>query len=991
MLSKANLVALSDIYGSALDAMVSSGPSRLSSRIKFEADERNLTALADPSVLVNYLADAPIGDALLVKLRLTITKWDAATLAGWVGETAPRTLDRRALIYQRLEIHSDLAASVDAAIPVASDDAIVISRAFEPWYQRVMAERSPFYWAHYADYLAKRLWQPEAIAALDLNTTRIVERLADPERTSVYQAKGLVVGYVQSGKTANFTGVIAKAVDAGYRLIVVLSGTTNLLRAQTQRRLDKELVGYENLMRGIDETDEDALATVDYIDDPDWSQFVRHDALPSTMRFSDIHRLTTQAFDYKALKQGIAALDFEAMEYAKPLNASENLHRLPTRIAVIKKNKSVLKKFVQDLKKITAKLSDIPVLIIDDESDQASINTSNPARWAEGHTERTAINGLIAQLLGLLPRGQYIGYTATPFANVFVDPGDAVDIFPRDFIISLDRPPGYMGASDYHDFEPLAEGETANFENSNERAFVRPIDDDTPRTALQEALDMYVLTGAVKLFRERADTTIRPFEHHTMLVHESHKQENHRMLAEELRELWKEAGYLGAAGHERLEKLFVRDVQPVIDAREKATLRRAEEENIRPVVYSRPSAYADLKSFVSQVVARVEGAANDPVMIVNGDKEAATEDVSFDKHPVWRILVGGTKLSRGFTIEGLTVAYYRRVTRQADTLMQMGRWFGFRAGYEDLVRLYISTGGDGTTVDLYEAFEAACRSEELFRAEIKRYAKIEDGVPAITPAQVQPLVAQHLGWLKPSASNKMYNAMLVERRSPGERLEPAGYPEAPAALAHNTRVLLPLVTLASKSGRFVYPTGSGKSDYPAFYGVVDHQTFVAQLTDLRWQPEDDFAADLKWLSGLFPNQIEDWVVILPQHKGPDRRSTIAGNERLSVFGRRRRRRPRFGAISSRPHRFAPSRIAGVGTIDDPLAESLHRPCRGSVLIYPVLEQEETDDVPKHLDVDEVVMALVFFSPTSTGAPDRTLVSFVARDTSQEEEPIVEAS
>jgi hypothetical protein len=245
--------------------------------------------------------------------------------------------------------------------------------------------------------------------------------------------------------------------------------------------------------------------------------------------FSDTHRLTTYAGDYKALKQGIAALDFEPVDKTKPLNAPVNLHRLPTRIAVVKKNKSVLTKLVQDLKKISPRLPDIPALVIDDESDQASINTSNPKKWAEGRKDRT-INGLISQLLGLLPRSQYVGYTATPFANVFVDPGDAVDIFPRDFIISLDRPPGYMGARDYHDLEPLGEGEEPTYESSNEMAFVRPIDDEEPLKALQQAVDMYVLTGMVKLFREDARPNLCRFEHHTMLIHESHRVEDHRVL-----------------------------------------------------------------------------------------------------------------------------------------------------------------------------------------------------------------------------------------------------------------------------------------------------------------------------------------------------------------------------------------------------------------------------------------------------------------------------
>jgi Z1 domain/Transposase, Mutator family len=381
-----------------------------------------------------------------------------------------------------------------------------------------------------------------------------------------------------------------------------------------------------------------------------------------------------------------------------------------------------------------------------------------------------------SQLLHRLPRGQYVGYTATPFANVFVDPSDAVDIFPRDFILALDRAPGYMGARDFHDLDRLPEDEVPTVATSNELAFIRPVADEHAAAALQEALDLFVLTGAIKLYREQVGGQPGRFKHHTMLVHESVKQADHRDLADNIRDLWRTAGYYGARGLKRLEELFDRDVRPVMDA-------RAEGEPV-------PAAFSDVKPFVGEVVTRIEGSANDPVLVVNGDKDAAKEDVDFERRAVWRILVGGTKLSRGFTVEGLTVSYYRRVTKQADTLMQMGRWFGFRAGYKDLVRLYIGRGAPGTAgtaFDLYHAFEAACRSEELFRAELERYAKVEDGVPPITPAQVPPLVAQHLGWLKPAASNKMYNARLVERRSPGERLEPVGYPKSADAIRENTK------------------------------------------------------------------------------------------------------------------------------------------------------------------------------------------------------------
>ena len=973
--------SLYELYATALDAMKTVGPTPLGIRVNFEAQQRGVEHLADPSVLIAHVENAPIGDRILKRLRLTLAVWDAETLASWPDGTPPRTTERRDRMYDLLKLDDQTRTCFDKTMPVAADEAVVVSQEFKPWYARVMAEREPFYWDHYADYLSRKNWDEDAMAALDLNTTRIIERLADPERAEAYQGKGLVVGYVQSGKTANFTGVLAKAVDAGYRLIIVLTGQTDLLRGQTQRRLDKEFVGVENLMRGIDERDEEALQTVDYLDDPDWDEFVRHGALPSTLGFPDAYRLTTRAGDYKSLKTGISSLDFDRVDPALPLNAAVNLHRVPARLAVVKKNKSVLTRLVKDLKRITVKLADIPALIIDDESDQASINTSNPEKWAEGQTERTAINGLISQLLELLPRGQYVGYTATPFANVFVDPSDAVDIFPRDFILSLDRPPGYMGARDFHDLDELPEDEPATVATSNEKAFVRSVYDADRADSMQEALDVFVLSGAIKLYREYITNDAGGFRHHTMLLHESVKQIEHRLLADEIRHIWRSSGYYGVAGSSRLESLFYSEMLPVMQARAAG----------EPL----PSGFAELKPFIGEVISRVEGAANDPVLIINGDKDVAAEDIDFEKRPYWRILVGGTKLSRGFTVEGLTVSFYRRKTQQADTLMQMGRWFGYRGGYRDLVRLYIGRGegeASANTFDLYRAFEAACRSEEMFRDELDRYAKVEDGVPVITPAQVQPLVAQHLGWLKPAAKNKMFNARLVERRSPGRPLEPTGYPKGAASIEHNAMTLKPLLDGAAHEGVFAYPTKSGKHTYPALYGTIGHPDLVAMLTQLRWLPHDHFAADLAWLQDLRPDQIEDWVVLLPQHAGSGPRSTFLGRGPLSVYRRQRRRDPQFGALSDPKHRSAASRIAGVGEpINDPITDKLHSSRRGAVLLYPVVEQPDGSDVAAQLDAGEVVLAFVIVAPLSTGSPDGTLVRFVVRDKARSDEPIVDVT
>jgi Z1 domain len=962
-----SIQAVSDLIVISLDAMKNTGPMPLLKRIGLEAQMHDLQVDSPAEALASAIGEVGGDSRLHGRLRQELAFWDAADAAAWTDGTTPKTPARRESIYDALALPTDMRAGWTELFPIATAGGeVVISAEFEPWYAASLSSRTPFYWQHYEDYLITRGWHPDAIAALRQATTRVVERLADPERKAAYQSKGLVVGYVQSGKTANFTGVIAKAIDAGYRLIIVLTGTTDLLRAQTQRRVDKELVGQENLLRGVKSEDPDALATVDYFGDPDWGGFVRHGELPSVLGHPDIQRLTTTDSDYRKLRQGIEALDFQRFVPTKPLNDPENLRRLPARLAIVKKNATRLADFVKDLNKITARLADIPALVVDDESDQASLNTTNPAKWKQGSKDRTTINRHVSELLRLLPRGQYVGYTATPFANVFVDPSDARDIFPSSFILSLDRPPGYMGARDFHDLDGTPDPDTVA--TSNERAFVRDVVDDDDRDTLREAIDAFVLAGALKLFR-RDNGGIVDARHHTMLVHESVTQAAHRELAEDIREIWTRGAWMLPKAAARLEKLYEKDFLPVMTARSDG----------EPV----PSSFQEVKKYIGQVAAAVAGSDANPVWIVNGDKEVAEHNIDFGARSIWKILVGGTKLSRGFTIEGLTVSYYVRLTAQADTLMQMGRWFGFRPGYHDLVRLYVGRASPATgrpTRDIYDAFEAACRSEEMFRDEIRRYAELIDGKPQVTPAEIPPLVAQHVPWLKPTARSKMYNAVLVERRSPGARIEPTGYPQDAKSIAHNADAVKPLILAATE------PTSlqmSPTSRFGAFYWVVSHAAMVGALEQLLWAPSDHFAADLEWLRHLGSDKITDWVVVLPQLVGSAQTRELFGLARSVHERSRREGRALFGGIADPKHRLAADRIASnadAGT--DDAARELRSAKRGAVLIYPVFELKDTQTLPEHVDPAKLIMGLMIAAPRSTGSPDQPLVRFRTHDPSR---------
>ncbi|MFG1842921.1 Z1 domain-containing protein [Micromonospora sp. NPDC049175] len=980
-------------YREALKAMDLRGPRRLHALVA--ALTEDLSICTDDDSLCAYLTAVDPNDSLRIDFAVRLATWDAAEGSTWTDGTPHNTPERRARITSLLGLGDKAAALVLDMVPIAATEGTIIEGEWSPWYTESVRHDRDFYWDHYRNHLLHaRGFDPKAVAALDASTTKVVERLANPAGSKRHQAKGLVVGYVQSGKTANFTGVIAKAIDAGYRLFIVLSGSANLLRTQTQRRLDMELVGRENLLRGISEHDTEAF---DYHADRDWrdGKFVRHGVLPREVGQPDVVRLTTRDFDYQSLQQGISALDFERPDRTRPLFDELNLRGSHARLVVVKKNNRVLAKLVKDLRKITTRLADIPALIIDDESDQASPNTSNPKKWAKDQKERTSINQRISELLTLLPRAQYVGYTATPFANVFVDPSDTEDIFPSNFILSLDRPPGYMGAADFHDLDADLDDTERNFASSKEKAHVRPLPDDpADESHLRQAIDAFVLTGAIKLYRQ--DRGEGAFRHHTMLVHHAMHRAVHSDKATEVRQLWETGGYFAPASAERLCKLYEDDIRPVSQA-------LADGDSI-------PDSYEELTPYVAQAIRNI-GQGGDPVIVVNSEKSLENEQIDFDQRGVWKILVGGNSLARGFTVEGLTISYYRRLTKQQDTLMQMGRWFGFRPHYRDLVRLYI-------TPSLHTAFEASCRDEEHFRTELRRYATPVDGKSQLTPAQVPPLVAQHLDWLKPTAANKMYNADLAERRSPGIAVEPRRWPANPKLIESNTRAFQPLLD-AAKTYAHLYgelpnapEPDSDESErtpeswnYHAWIGRVSHPILLSVMQSLRLATDDALTPDLRWLTSLTPEQISGWVVILPQHKGSAANRRILGHEPISVHTRTRQKPDYYGGISKLEHRGPGEVIKRVPAeynkavnnteIGEVQARRHVEPRSGSILIYPVVDRAKDGEpslpgqAKDELHPHQVTLAFRLVAPESALGGDKRLVLFEAKVTSRRNAAIVD--
>ncbi|MHA3700638.1 Z1 domain-containing protein [Jatrophihabitans sp. YIM 134969] len=927
-------------FGPSLQAVlrgISGGaPRKLLPRLEVEAEEAGAAFGVDQlAALLRHATDDNVG---LREAGLALSRWDCAPVEeAWTEGTPASTTARRALIHRLLGTTGRVAEILDERRPALQRHDIVVANRYTPWYTAARAAERSFYWPRYESYLLdKKEWREDTVARLDATCSDIVRRLADPTSSDLYQTKGLVVGHVQSGKTANFTGVVAKAIDAGYRLVIIMTGTIELLRSQTQRRIDMELVGRQNIVGAM--TDEEAVAArVDYQDDIDWlsGRFLDLGTREGKPR---INRLTSRDHDYV---QQFLTLTPERIHSDKPMWHPDNLYPSGARLVITKKNHDVLGKLVDDIRHNRDTFTELPVLIIDDESDQASVNTVDPEKVKKARSEgkdvadRKAINGHIAEMLKLMPRAQYIGYTATPFANVFVDPADTADIFPKDFVIGLEPPNGYMGVERFSDLDG-AEDPTS-YRKSNVKAHVRDLNagDEEVDKQLEElriAVRMYVLTGAVKLHRAARHPEIK-FRHHTMLVHESVKMADARDLRTEIMRLWREEAFTQPRSLRALRDLYETDVKPVIEARAEGRMMPAPD-------------FDDLRDYVGDAVARMTADSGHPVILVNSDKDIQNQQevLNFDTHDTWRILVGGTKLSRGFTVAGLTVTYFRRATNLGAALTQMGRWFGFREGYEDLTRVYIARKAriGKKEVDLLDAFDGIARDERAFRAQLEQYAGFdEDGNPLLTPLQLRPLVYQHLDWLLPDAKSKMIHARLTTRRENPLPLNGLAAGRGAASL-EAWKPAFKVLDLSTDPVRFV----GRRRPFAARIGILDASNVVESivstpLTDASRQNLVD--PTLKFYRQLIKDGLlEDFLVLAPQ-LDTGLGTFDCGEQSFYVVRRAIRvERGVFGEISDPNHRNTLEGFVEKSAHIDRELAALRLPTRGAMFLYVMQERSSAE-------------------------------------------------
>lgn len=673
------------------------------------------------------------------------------------------------------------------SIWVGDDSSLVDTAGHVPW---LTPERKTDwrYWRRYREWQEQKLsW--EIAEKLDRSTDSILSKLEDPRRDGHWDRRGMVVGHVQSGKTGSYTGLICKAADAGYKIIIVLAGLHNNLRAQTQMRLDEGFLGYEsspvegagNVAVGVGKIDSSPALRPQYV----------------------TNRSETGDFNTKFVK-----------------NLGVSPEQKPW-LFVVKKNKTVLTRLLAWIHKHVAETTDpetgrplvthLPLLIVDDEADHASVDTGEKVVDENGAPDLdhqpTAINSLIRQILHSFSRKAYVGYTATPFANIYIhEHGETVregpDLFPAAFITNLAAPSNYVGPSRVFGLaseegrsgaldlvrsvsDQCSEDRKSGWMPVSHKSTHVPTIDGYDRIpdSLQEAINAFLLSCAIRQLRGQGG------EHSSMLIHVTRfnlvQQHIHRQVGDYILHLMQRLKrridhekYLSA-----LRDLWSRDFV--------STTASIAAQGILDIHCSTGD-WTAIEAVLPDVLEQID------VRMINGTAKDAL-DYADSASGLKVIAIGGDKLARGLTLEGLCVSYFLRASKMYDTLMQMGRWFGYRPGYLDLCRLY-------TTDDLVEWFEHIADAAEELRAEFDYM--IESG---LTPRDYGLKVKSH-PVLMVTSPLKMRTARTLYLSFSGEVVETVAFFTDRDKVARNLAALRSLEATLGAAGPIPDQARKGRTD-----------------------------------------------------------------------------------------------------------------------------------------------------------------------------------
>lgn len=604
-----------------------------------------------------------------------------------------------------------LVRKLQSVLDVDMDIGVSIESQYEPWLMEQKRKQSSnpdywFYWNRYVRYLEEDMQRPSnIIASIDEVSDRIVDLAGNPNAVGALHRRGLIIGDVQSGKTANYIAIMNKAADVGYKVIVLLTGTIESLRRQTQERVDEGFIGrsskaYLNKSR---QTIKKGVGLKD----------ARRFATGFTTESSDFKKATLQSMNVSL----------------------KNMTNEPV-VLVLKKNSRTLSNLIDWLgenKNPSGKI-DLPLLLIDDEADNASINTSED-------NSPTAINKHIRSLLNLFTSSSYIAVTATPFANIFILPEKTEemendDLFPSNYIYALDAPTNYIGCNEIF-------GDNASFAKSLETIedadscfpykHKQHISVETLPESLYEALRYFVLANVVRDLKGDVNA------HRSMLVNVSRFTAVQDKVSDRIKEWLFE---------------IKRDIQSYCKMSEADACKNPIISKLRDMWYNSDYPFFEKTSISwSEIQSNylMAAAAQIEVRTINQKSSSKILDYAeYEDGGLRVIAVGGLSLSRGLTLEGLMVSYFHRNSQMYDTLMQMGRWFGYREGYRDLFRIWMPDDAIGWYSHITSA------SNEL-REEIMHMNRV-----GAEPREFGLRVRAHPTTLIITAKNKMKHSEKVE-------------------------------------------------------------------------------------------------------------------------------------------------------------------------------------------------------------------------------------
>jgi hypothetical protein len=593
---------------------------------------------------------------------------------------------------------------------------VINEATYHPWIANNKAKINFYYWNRYCKYLElDQGWTSDVIDSLGAVSDDILDLCGNPNEEGNWKRKGLVLGDIQSGKTSNYLALCNKAADAGYKIIILLTGTIESLRKQTQERVDAGFVGL-NSRNVLQKNPEKKYIGVGSIDS-------NRTALPFTDIISDFNSAKLQS------------LNFTIKGMPEPV------------ILVLKKNKSVLENLAtwlstRNTSQIGAKI-DLPLLLIDDEADNASVNTNKPDK------SPTAINNAIVEVLKLFNRSSYVAVTATPFANIFIDPdldkgSDEFNLFPSDFIYALSAPTNYIGASKIftedgkytdaleaiNDVVVNVSSSTYIFRSKAKSGHVVPY---LPES-LKKAIRYFLIVNTVMDLKGSTNS------HRSMLINVSQfvnvQNQVYDLTLGYLKKLqtkiqsYSKLGMNKALQCEEISDLF--DVWKEFNMQDKTG-------------YTAEQILDSLYESTMPIQLR---------LVNQNAKEKGVERLDYDpyKESGLRVIaVGGNSLSRGLTLEGLSVSYFDRNSQMYDTLMQMGRWFGYRRGYDNLFKIWM----EPAAMNWYQYISEA--TDEL-KNEIVEMRRI-----GLTPKEFGLKVQQNMVSLFVTARSKMRATTTVEQ------------------------------------------------------------------------------------------------------------------------------------------------------------------------------------------------------------------------------------